>query len=181
MTPTEHARQVQPRACGEHGPDDPDIGVSIGSAPRVRGTQRGESFNPLSLRFSPARAGNTISSPTRCTAAAVQPRACGEHTYLARDLGGVFGSAPRVRGTLCNGPEAPELIRFSPARAGNTTRRWPTRKRRPVQPRACGEHERRRAEKFSVYGSAPRVRGTRTDPPPTSRAGRFSPARAGNT
>ncbi len=72
----------------------------------------------------------------------------------------MFGSSPRVRGTV--NPDIPRLddVRFIPACAGNrlTTRLMVCRK--PVHPRVCGEQSGSVRTLTVVDGSSPRVRGT---------------------
>ena len=141
---------------------------------------------PISLqrRFIPARAGNTAQSIVDGTAVrgssprvrgtcscrryrgsdrTVHPRACGEHaSSIAHDRG---------------------MIRFIPARAGNTAAGLTAVLRRigssprvrgtllvrcrsilsmPVHPRACGEHSPVLIGDRARAGSSPRVRGTLT-------------------
>ncbi len=110
------------------------------------------------------------------------------------------GSAPRVRGTgsWCGGRSAG--CRFSPACAGNGNQDHARLNDNAVQPRVCGERvgsARNRphsygsaprvrgtgpfwGERDRLAGSAPRVRGTATVKRQHAKAGRFSPACAGN-
>ncbi len=92
-------RTVQPRACGEHRQLLQSIFWPPGSAPRVRGTLDSIDKENVFERFSPARAGNTLTIVTWPMMAAVQPRACGEHYRLKARYVRCGGSAPRVRGT----------------------------------------------------------------------------------
>ncbi len=55
-------------------------------------------------RFIPAPAGNTVSMVCDITQPPVHPRACGEHLYGIPSSVLLFGSSPRLRGTLL--PEA---------------------------------------------------------------------------
>ncbi len=131
---------VQPRACGEHCPMARMRNLLPGSAPRVRGTPAMLPKFDCSMRFSPARAGNTRPAPDLARGTAVQPRACGEHTNNNGVSGILDGSAPRVRGTRDSYTRDQALDRFSPARAGNTFESIAPTLAIPVQPRACGEH-----------------------------------------
>ena len=172
---------VQPRACGEHLFWN-SLRLSVfGSAPRVRGTPVRDDADPQLLRFSPARAGNTMPSGSNPLGSPVQPRACGEHMGTALTASTVAGSAPRVRGTLDAVGYAAEPVRFSPARAGNTFPSCSSTGCHPVQPRACGEHFTLTLTLDGRTGSAPRVRGTPARQVDPQRFVRFSPARAGNT
>ncbi len=91
------------------------------------------------------------------------------------------GSSPRVRGTPPAPGQRAARRRFIPARAGNTTPRPCSGIPGSVHPRSCGEHDFVDYLRLQSAGSSPRVRGT----PRRSRcrlpAGRFIPARAGNT
>ena len=112
---------------------------------------------------------------------AVHPRACGEHSSLDRGLAEVFGSSPRVRGTLRTANATSRIVRFIPARAGNTRYRPGRRLWLSVHPRACGEHACAVPAKALLGGSSPRVRGTLHGVLAEGPALRFIPARAGNT
>ena len=94
------SQAVQPRACGEHPNTPLSDSLSVGSAPRVRGTLHRMPTVELGPRFSPARAGNTASYNALGQAVTVQPRACGEHFNPLGSSSLAGGSAPRVRGTL---------------------------------------------------------------------------------
>ena len=154
-------RAVQPRACGEYVLIIASATETYGSAPRVRGIRRRETGYPPAIRFSPARAGNTIVALASLGAGAVQPRACGEYQHARAKKYGSGGSAPRVRGIQITKPCNSLIVRFSPARAGNT-RRLPSGERfPPVQPRACGEYGAASGAMPNGSGSAPRVRGIR--------------------
>jgi len=191
---------VQPRGCGERGTLRSEKHTVDGSAPRVRGTQiqrapqrenrrsaprvRGtrqyDAAWESAIRFSPAGAGNARSERMSAARVAVQPRGCGERAAYQRTVKARAGSAPRVRGTrMGRRPEA-GAGRFSPAGAGNAdhTLRYITTS--PVQPRGCGERFLVDVVGARPVGSAPRVRGTLPKLPRIARAGRFSPAGAGN-
>ena len=172
---------VQPRACGEY--DSPVSGVDRdgGSAPRVRGILFLAFRVRVYVRFSPARAGNTILCRRAAARRAVQPRACGEYAIEVIGERDITGSAPRVRGILLFRERLKFRIRFSPARAGNTLGYGSFMDSQPVQPRACGEYIRQPPAPPVVCGSAPRVRGIPVQSTGKVVAFRFSPARAGNT
>ena len=71
---------VQPRACGEQISATAKKIVSVGSAPRMRGTVGHVLGADVCNRFSPAHAGNSPLWISASALAAVQPRACGEQT-----------------------------------------------------------------------------------------------------
>ncbi len=111
--------------------------------------------------FIPAHAGNTRATPTASYGSAVHPRACGEHGPAGERAAQDRGSSPRMRGTRPSAVRIKDFCRFLPAHAGNTRCRGPGHPRRPVHPRACGEHA------LVMFGLAS--------------AKRFIPAHAGNT
>ena len=91
------------------------------------------------------------------------------------------GSSPLARGTLDEPPRVPVLVRFIPARAGNT-RIWSRNsKRSTVHPRSRGEHVVNVLPLCRENGSSPLARGTPAITRTHDRAHRFIPARAGNT
>ena len=131
---------VHPRPRGEHILRVVLLLAQRGSSPPARGTP--QFLSPLShaVRFIPARAGNTTRAGLMSVLIAVHPRPRGEHPTPWAPMQVASGSSPPARGTL--GPKSGigALLRFIPARAGNTPRspgRHPTR---PVHPRPRGEH-----------------------------------------
>ncbi len=74
-----------------------------------------------------------------------------------------------------------DLPRFIPAPAGNTLSNWSYSQSPSVHPRACGEHNAMQCTVPSVFGSSPRLRGTRTMYTRLCWYRRFIPAPAGNT
>ena len=174
------ASAVQPRACGERCAKNARGRCWCGSAPRVRGTVRARLTQPEVFRFSPARAGNGRPAARAGGITTVQPRACGERLGAAIAASIFAGSAPRVRGTVGQGPPHCRGGRFSPARAGNGRPISAAASDGPVQPRACGERAPPARPAAARSGSAPRVRGTGRPGGPGGGVHRFSPARAGN-
>ena len=175
------ATAVHPRAGGEHEYDTGAAGAWDGSSPRGRGTPRGAGAVRAVRRFIPARAGNTGTDGTDPAGSSVHPRAGGEHFIESEHFNLDYGSSPRGRGTLRRDVRRAVRRRFIPARAGNTRRGCRPSGRRPVHPRAGGEHIRRFAINRSVCGSSPRGRGTPTRGCLQPGHHRFIPARAGNT
>ena len=131
---------VHPRAGGEHRFGSVAGTCYGGSSPRGRGTRRRHAPAGGEDRFIPARAGNTDSWRILQRARSVHPRAGGEHGESAEAVLAEYGSSPRGRGTPRSASASNPLSRFIPARAGNTTPTCSGRRRRPVHPRAGGEH-----------------------------------------
>ena len=93
-------RAVHPRVCGEQVKHDEVPQYYSGSSPRVRGTVnllRGEREPE---RFIPACAGNSFCRHRKPPHRPVHPRVCGEQHLGAVLLTVLFGSSPRVRGTV---------------------------------------------------------------------------------
>ena len=179
--PVDRIAAVQPRVRGEHKIGPLPWLNRDGSAPRARGTL-GHWFVPVGRhRFSPACAGNTLSSRCSRRRRAVQPRVRGEHPSATVGAAATYGSAPRARGTLWQAWGVPERLRFSPACAGNTRCRNRGGQEYTVQPRVRGEHATMRRVSVDARGSAPRARGTRVRRAYARACRRFSPACAGNT
>ena len=172
---------VHPRAGGEHSTPTDEPSSTRGSSPRGRGTPLGDDLVQVGIRFIPARAGNTPSRPARRPAFSVHPRAGGEHPRRGIAKLGVTGSSPRGRGTLDQKTLHGYLLRFIPARAGNTNVKPPAQGVYTVHPRAGGEHHLIRVSSAPSDGSSPRGRGTLKPVAPSSKERRFIPARAGNT
>ncbi len=93
----------------------------------------------------------------------------------------IYGSSPRMRGTLLAKLIAPDSKRFIPAYAGNTSivRACPIPV--PVHPRVCGEHTKAIPGVVLRVGSSPRMRGTLESKQLLKLFHRFIPAYAGNT
>ena len=150
-----------PRACGEHSPFQAISRFSMGSSPRMRGTQGWKIRNAETSGIIPAHAGNTQLNTMRGASVWDHPRACGEHVAARvgrrRDLG------------------------IIPAHAGNTVHCGFLSWFRGDHPRACGEHSADLSKTIHPQGSSPRMRGTLHEESfPLAPAG-IIPAHAGNT
>ena len=117
---------------------------------------------PVARRFIPARAGNSLYLHSSSNSTPVHPRACGELKKSRPWTNSTGGSSPRVRGTLTRLVPSYLLLRFIPARAGNSLRHIRRIGAKPVHPRACGELARFSWSTSQDCGSSPRVRGTLT-------------------
>ncbi len=151
---------VHPRVCGERADITWKSKGYVGSSPRVRGTRAQPADNMPQGRFIPACAGNA-SEPVQ-------------------DAPMLAGSSPRVRGTRLDLERIEWLARFIPACAGNALIADGYVCLRAVHPRVCGERKQSRRVPTMVYGSSPRVRGTRHRARSSDPARRFIPACAGN-
>jgi len=113
------------------------------------------------LRFIPARAGNTHLEQLGTIAQAVHPRSRGEHFVNHLPNRGEVGSSPLARGTPRRNRGSRESV--------------------PVHPRSRGEHPYISPSVPMEVGSSPLARGTLEPASRKTTAGRFIPARAGNT
>ncbi len=175
------AQSVHPRACGEHRLTAGQPRLVHGSSPRVRGTRFFAQTKRAAKRFIPARAGNTVSTPSTSNSPPVHPRACGEHfarldqrqaldrfiparagnTWVTTPTAACPSVHPRACGEHSGGVlNAFDAQRFIPARAGNTAACAGRPATTAVHPRACGEHLTTSPGSSQVHGSSPRVRGT---------------------
>ena len=111
---------VHPRSRGEHGKRSSITESFRGSSPLARGT------------------------PGGCLLAAVgqavHPRSRGEHSGSHEEFCAFAGSSPLARGTPRAASLKGSLIRFIPARAGNTMRTVRSAAACQVHPRTRGEH-----------------------------------------
>ncbi len=172
---------VHPRAGGELDRRSSIFCRLVGSSPRGRGTHGRAQSVDSRCRFIPARAGNSKERETRTTHETVHPRAGGELEAKEHLEDASAGSSPRGRGTLRESFRAKSSIRFIPARAGNSSQETRDVHSYTVHPRAGGELQRDRATLFLRDGSSPRGRGTLIEASVAAIAGRFIPARAGNS
>ncbi len=71
--------------------------------------------------------------------------------------------------------------RFTPAGAGNTRIKEKNFSTLTVHPRGCGEYVGKKAQRKTLHGSPPRVRGIQYGLLAELACSRFTPAGAGNT
>ena len=172
---------VHPRSRGEHqSPIRPDPS-SDGSSPLARGTRGAGGRTPRASRFIPARAGNTRFTTRTSGRRAVHPRSRGEHSFIRTEKSPSAGSSPLARGTRPRRRLVEDVVRFIPARAGNTSAADCAAPSQPVHPRSRGEHSACFCLPMPPSGSSPLARGTHLGVGAVAVQPRFIPARAGNT
>ena len=172
---------VHPRSRGEHTSQTTSTAANPGSSPLARGTLVQRVQRRLRPGFIPARAGNTPRTRPTAPASPVHPRSRGEHHVVPDDLDLDDGSSPLARGTPWRSLSITGLLRFIPARAGNTSPACRVWRPASVHPRSRGEHLKDQRLVDLPHGSSPLARGTRRLEDPIPRIERFIPARAGNT
>ena len=111
---------VHPRSRGEHRQQSAGASGFSGSSPLARGTLNDVHQSRVTLRFIPARAGNTTGHRQPASAYPVHPRSRGEHVDVGPRGPSGAGSSPLARGTRVLLGITFGDVRFIPARAGNT-------------------------------------------------------------
>ena len=171
--------QVHPRACGGTTSIKTFNATRTGASPRVRGNRLRLRPRLVQGRCIPARAGEPGASQHEDDQSSVHPRACGGTPRSRRAPLRRAGASPRVRG---NPGVVTALVDGGgciPARAGEPTYRRSHCPASRVHPRACGGTAVQLGLLLLASGASPRVRGNLGASPPTSRALRCIPARAG--
>ena len=130
-----------------------------GSTPRMRGIYTKEPDFVINIRFNPAYAGNILIRNDPELSTRVQPRVCGEYKEDDNGIDRITGSTPRMRGIYSDRAEDATKIRFNPAYAGNIPRKTSSSSQIQVQPRVCGEYEKKYHDGLVPVGSTPRMRG----------------------
>ena len=130
---------VHPRVCGELGSSDGVLDSASGSSPRVWGTLRIYSEDPILDRFIPACVGNSHYMVYGWDPFSVHPRVCGELPSVTCTDIRQCGSSPRVWGTQGNLRSNAPTVRFIPACVGNSNFRMIENHIISVHPRVCGE------------------------------------------
>ena len=137
-------------------------------------------WNRLLARFNPAYAGNIWVGVMPQSVYQVQPRVCGEYNKKAQIGKPTLGSTPRMRGIFDITIRQKSDNRFNPAYAGNIQKWQQSAMPTQVQPRVCGEYNRKSASRRRNVGSTPRMRGIFNNLFSFFFQIRFNPAYAGN-
>ena len=108
----------------------------------------------------PAHAGLTSSISLPCALLRDHPRACGAHVMHPSQTSSMWGSSPRMRGSLLLSLCRLVAAGIIPAHAGLTFLDVSVDGKGKDHPRACGAHLPMRFALFSFWGSSPRMRGS---------------------
>ena len=152
-----------PRACGAHNKLAWSSTKSLGSSPRMRGSQVHPEIALILHGIIPAHAGLTILSASHIRCPWDHPRACGAHFCAALIDVAHAGSSPRMRGSPTTSAASASLQGIIPAHAGLTIFRYKCIRRDRDHPRACGAHLMPQQSRQGVSGSSPRMRGSHSD------------------
>ncbi len=172
---------VHPHACGEHLFRGLYFSDSLGSSPRMWGTQSHPVHVARFDRFIPTHVGNTEWGESNFINPPVHPHACGEHYPPIKVIFRFNGSSPRMWGTLPPLEPARDLTRFIPTHVGNTAVGCLAKRCAPVHPHACGEHLYSARVMLQCRGSSPRMWGTLFSDFGDFVPRRFIPTHVGNT
>ena len=111
---------------------------------------------------------------------AVHPHACGERGTVPVSGVLLFGSSPRLWGTLAPRLPASRPRRFIPTPVGNAATSAALPGHLPVHPHACGERRPRMTSPGCIGGSSPRLWGTLSRRLNLVNHSRFIPTPVGN-
>ena len=172
-------RRVYPRPCGGAIHIATVDQINHGLSPPVRGSLSHGFRKGLRARSIPARAGEPVSMASELRLAMVYPRPCGGAGVVSRQVAGLPGLSPPVRGSLTIGGTKGGRERSIPARAGEPHPCISQYRTVGVYPRPCGGAMSTVTKEWAVCGLSPPVRGSRIrrDRPDGGR--RSIPARAG--
>ena len=128
-----------PRVCGEQAFPLKPVVIAIGSPPRVRGTVYRVRVLQISIRITPACAGNRASYFSLLLRLVHHPRVCGEQRPPLSIFPRLGGSPPRVRGTVKDPLLNAVGMGITPACAGNSWSAMQNPSLISDHPRVCGE------------------------------------------
>ena len=131
-------------------------------------------------RFTPASAGNIVSTCSQHGLSRVHPRIRGEYSVFGLLQINTLGSPPHPRGILFLDTACHDLPRFTPASAGNMIEVSRTGDEFEVHPRIRGEYILRVIWRLLGGGSPPHPRGIYDSLFHIFQFLRFTPASAGN-
>ena len=147
----------------------------------MRGSPRAASPSALPAGIIPAHAGLTASNGRDAPEKRDHPRACGAHKLRTSSMTALWGSSPRMRGSLLAERIRPHAAGIIPAHAGLTGIQPSLLAAAQDHPRACGAHKTPLALSGTSLGSSPRMRGSHKEEWARYEARRIIPAHAGLT
>ena len=112
-------RTVHPHGCGERLSARWIRGVMFGSSPRLWGTRYSTCLSASGFRFIPTAVGNASPNYTVALLYTVHPHGCGERLPTRNATTEVYGSSPRLWGTLSYHGGFVDVSRFIPTAVGN--------------------------------------------------------------
>ena len=173
--------QDHPRECGANSQEQTKNTMKLGSSPRVRGKRHVPPSCRCKRRIIPASAGQTQACFRLVRCFADHPRECGANGIYLTDSEKADGSSPRVRGKRRVKARELHRVRIIPASAGQTMLFVVVVAMITDHPRECGANSDGPANRCSMLGSSPRVRGKQARRTGIRRQRRIIPASAGQT
>ena len=156
---TPHKSKDHPRTCGEKGRPSAPYTDPQGSPPHMRGKVWHGGHTAAQCGITPAHAGKSCQSQSRCRRWWDHPRTCGEKLVKDTSRGGVPGITPAHAGKRDASGSAAILKRD--------------------HPRTCGEKGLFRGKCAEVQGSPPHMRGKGQTFPQVVTLTGITPAHAG--
>ena len=152
---------VHPHGCGERECIYLSDCRCVGSSPRVWGTPSRIPCATSASRFIPTGVGNAFPTYQLQPDEPVHPHGCGERRRYISGSHGWDGSSPRVWGTHYKPGVQTRQPRFIPTGVGNAPRGDNGCPETAVHPHGCGERAHSVDDAKKIFGSSPRVWGTR--------------------
>ncbi len=121
--PADATRPVYPRSRGKYCKVSVSIMPTSGLSPLAREIRAWQCEESRSRRFIPARAGNTSGARGCGRCVPVYPRSRGKYWMVGPYVIKAVGLSPLAREIRAAGAQRGRLVRFIPARAGNTPKR----------------------------------------------------------
>ena len=89
---------IQPRVCGDYNGISSSASARTDTTPRMRGLLKPKDGEKPVERYNPAYAGTTPGMEQRIQRAAIQPRVCGDYTFVSSGDRVTIDTTPRMRG-----------------------------------------------------------------------------------
>ncbi len=132
-------------------------------------------------RFIPTHVGNRKPADAETPRPAVHPHACGEQLLSCTKFLFMYGSSPRMWGTVRRAASHRAVSRFIPTHVGNRPSVKTSLVISAVHPHACGEQRRYKFALSFSNGSSPRMWGTGYAAYAFMNTVRFIPTHVGNS
>ena len=175
------SREIQPRVCGDYLVAMVALSDTDDTTPRVRGLLSFSRLCSFSHRYNPACAGTTPSAFLIIEPLSIQPRVCGDYRYVDFRYIDNLDTTPRVRGLRIVKAINNQSFRYNPACAGTTLIVEINRTVFKIQPRVCGDYDRKFLSHRISSDTTPRVRGLQILRLTYYIIHRYNPACAGTT
>ena len=154
-----HTQKDHPRLCGEKPSASQSRTRSRGSPPPMRGKEDCVYNHVCDEGITPAYAGKSHGTASRCGSRQDHPRLCGEKNKHHTAAVGIAGSPPPMRGKGCNYIIRLFAYGITPAYAGKSASTRSAGRCTQDHPRLCGEKAFALPAASTNSGSPPPMRG----------------------